>query len=127
MNFGIQVTEPHNHLPVRSPPTRPLTHPLPTLLTNQPTPTPHCPLPTAHQGEDDAALQAALAMSMGGEAPAGGAAAEPEEVAGPGLTADFQGNYELFGITTHKVSARSGPALVSPLGSCFRPAWVLFD
>eukprot|EP00620_Florenciella_sp_RCC1587_P010130 CAMPEP_0182582666 /NCGR_PEP_ID=MMETSP1324-20130603/53214_1 /TAXON_ID=236786 /ORGANISM="Florenciella sp., Strain RCC1587" /LENGTH=511 /DNA_ID=CAMNT_0024799159 /DNA_START=51 /DNA_END=1586 /DNA_ORIENTATION=- len=54
------------------------------------------------EGEDDAALQAALAMSMGGEAPAGGAAAEPEEVAGPGLTADFQGNYELFGITTHK-------------------------
>ena len=59
------------------------------------------------EGEDDAALQAALAMSMGAEAP-DGAASEPEEVAGPGLTADFQGNYELYGITTHKGRAADG-------------------
>jgi hypothetical protein len=49
--------------------------------------------------EDRAALQAALAMSM---AESADAAVAPEPV-GPGLPLDFTGNYELFGVVTHKV------------------------
>jgi ubiquitin carboxyl-terminal hydrolase 14 len=44
---------------------------------------------------EDAALQAALAMSMQGEEEA------PKPV-GPGLPANFQGQYELFAVVTHK-------------------------
>ena len=50
--------------------------------------------------EDRAALQAALAMSMAESADA----AVPPEPVGPGLPLDFSGNYELFGVVTHKVS-----------------------
>jgi hypothetical protein len=45
-----------------------------------------------------AAMKEALAMSLGAEpqhTPAG--------AAGPGLPADFKGNYELFAVVTHKV------------------------
>lgn len=45
--------------------------------------------------EADAALQAALAMSMQGDEEA------PKPV-GPGLPANFQGQYELFAVVTHK-------------------------
>lgn len=41
---------------------------------------------------EDAALKAALAMSM----------EEPSPPVGPGLPADFQGQYELFAVVTHK-------------------------
>lgn len=51
--------------------------------------------------EDRAALQAALAMSMAESADA----AVPPEPVGPGLPLDFAGNYELFGVVTHKVRA----------------------
>lgn len=43
--------------------------------------------------EEDAALQAALAMSV---------APEPGPPVGPGLPADFRGLYELFAVVTHK-------------------------
>lgn len=47
--------------------------------------------------EDAAALEAAKSMSMGAQSP------------GVGLPADFQGNYELYAILTHKGrSADSG-------------------
>lgn len=49
--------------------------------------------------EDRAALQAALAMSMAESADA----AVPPTPVGPGLPLDFTGNYELFGVVTHKV------------------------
>jgi len=45
--------------------------------------------------EEDAALQAALAMSIAPEI-------EPQGPVGPGLPADFQGLYELFAVVTHK-------------------------
>ena len=45
--------------------------------------------------EEDAALKAALAMSMQGEED------QPKPV-GPGLPANFQGQYELFAVVTHK-------------------------
>mmetsp|Transcript_17776 Transcript_17776/g.38722 ORF Transcript_17776/g.38722 Transcript_17776/m.38722 type:complete len:552 (+) Transcript_17776:288-1943(+) len=45
-------------------------------------------------GEEDAALQAALAMSMETD--------EPDDPIGPGLPNDFQGMYELFAVVTHK-------------------------
>jgi ubiquitin carboxyl-terminal hydrolase 14 len=45
--------------------------------------------------EEDAALKAAMAMSMQSE----GDAANP---VGPGLPAQFQGQYELFAVVTHK-------------------------
>lgn len=47
---------------------------------------------------DEAALQAALQLSMGGGS--GGEASS--EIVGPGMPADFQGNYELFAVVTHK-------------------------
>eukprot|EP00611_Tribonema_gayanum_P012172 TRINITY_DN22822_c0_g1_i1.p1 TRINITY_DN22822_c0_g1~~TRINITY_DN22822_c0_g1_i1.p1 ORF type:complete len:617 (-),score=235.18 TRINITY_DN22822_c0_g1_i1:454-2232(-) len=53
----------------------------------------------AGDGEEDEALKAALAMSMGTEvAPT----STPAGAAGPGLPADFKGNYELFAVVTHK-------------------------
>ena len=48
------------------------------------------------EDEDAAELEQALQMSMG-EA----AAAEVETV-GPGLSPDFQGNYEMFAVVTHQ-------------------------
>ncbi|KAL3943013.1 MAG: hypothetical protein SGBAC_002872 [Bacillariaceae sp.] len=48
----------------------------------------------SQENEEDAALKAALAMSMQGDD-----AAEP---VGPGLPANFQGQYELFAVVTHK-------------------------
>jgi len=45
--------------------------------------------------DEDAALQAALAMSMQPET-------EPQPPVGPGLPADFRGLYELFAVVTHK-------------------------
>lgn len=63
----------------------------------------HTPLTTnlnqKTKQEDRAALQAALAMSM---AESADAAVAPTPV-GPGLPLDFTGNYELFGVVTHKV------------------------
>jgi ubiquitin carboxyl-terminal hydrolase 14 len=55
------------------------------------------------EDEDEAALQAALQLSMGGGAEGGGGGGgAAEELVGPGMPADFQGNYELFAIVTHK-------------------------
>lgn len=48
----------------------------------------------SENNEEDAALKAALAMSMQGDN-------APEPV-GPGLPANFQGQYELFAVVTHK-------------------------
>lgn len=50
---------------------------------------------TEEKTEDDAELQAALAMSMQSEESA------PKPV-GPGLPSNFQGQYELFAVVTHK-------------------------
>lgn len=47
---------------------------------------------SGEENEEDAALKAALAMSM----------EEPSPPVGPGLPADFQGQYELFAVVTHK-------------------------
>mmetsp|Transcript_124757 Transcript_124757/g.186358 ORF Transcript_124757/g.186358 Transcript_124757/m.186358 type:complete len:564 (+) Transcript_124757:53-1744(+) len=47
------------------------------------------------ESEEDAALQAALAMSMQSED-------EKPVAVGPGLPANFQGQYELFAVVTHK-------------------------
>lgn len=44
------------------------------------------------------ALKAALAMSVGAEP-----TTTPAGAAGPGLPANFKGNYELFAVVTHKV------------------------
>mmetsp|Transcript_5254 Transcript_5254/g.7263 ORF Transcript_5254/g.7263 Transcript_5254/m.7263 type:complete len:526 (-) Transcript_5254:361-1938(-) len=46
------------------------------------------------EGEDADALKAALALSMQTD--------ESRGLAGPGLPSDFKGNYELFGVVTHK-------------------------
>lgn len=63
------------------------------------------PNPPKHpKQEDRAALQAALAMSMAESADA----AVPPTPVGPGLPLDFTGNYELFGVVTHKVRGRVG-------------------
>lgn len=48
--------------------------------------------------EDDDDLKAALAMSMATDENA----AEEDVFIGPGLPAEFQGRYELFGVVTHK-------------------------
>lgn len=56
--------------------------------------------------QDEAALQAALQLSLGPAAGGGGAAAV--EVAGPGLAPDFMGNYELYGLVTHKGRSADG-------------------
>ena len=70
----------------------------------------------ASMDEDEAALQDALKLSMNDGAGAGvgatTAAAFPGSVSGvdvkvgPGIPQDFQGNYQLFGIVTHKVRSR---------------------
>ena len=57
--------------------------------------------------DDEAALQAALQLSMAADVtppPAGGGGGGGGGLAtvGPGLPADFQGNYEVFAIVTHK-------------------------
>lgn len=56
--------------------------------------------------QDESALQEALKLSMGsGEgqgAGGGGAAAAGGGAIGPGLPADFMGNYEVFALVTHK-------------------------
>jgi ubiquitin carboxyl-terminal hydrolase 14 len=49
----------------------------------------------AEEDEEAAALKAALAMSMQGEE-------EQPAPVGPGLPANFQGQYELFAVVTHK-------------------------
>lgn len=49
--------------------------------------------------EEAAALQAALAMSL---ASADAPPPVPATPVGPGLPLDFKGNYELFGVVTHK-------------------------
>ena len=49
--------------------------------------------------EEDADLQAAIAMSMNDSADAD---AEPQKPLGPGLPDGFQGVYELFAVVTHK-------------------------
>jgi len=63
------------------------------------------------EDEDAAALKAALELSMAagsssGEGGGGGGlaaeAGSAEQSAGPGLPPDFQGNYELFALVTHK-------------------------
>jgi ubiquitin carboxyl-terminal hydrolase 14 len=51
--------------------------------------------------EEDSALQAALQMSMAEGAAAG-------ETAGPGIPEKFTGNYELFGVVTHKGRSSDG-------------------
>ncbi len=60
--------------------------------------------------QDEAALQAALQLSMGAGSGGGGggSGAAAVEVAGPGLAPDFMGNYELFGIVTHKGRSADG-------------------
>ncbi|CAM9587800.1 unnamed protein product, partial [Discosporangium mesarthrocarpum] len=50
------------------------------------------------EGSEEAELQAALAMSMEVET----TPVAKEGAAGPGLPADFKGNYELFAVVTHK-------------------------
>ena len=55
--------------------------------------------------EEDAALKAALAMSMDTDIPTTQAATAVEEAdppIGPGLPKDFQGIYDLFAVVTHK-------------------------
>merc|ERR1719498_1040331 len=47
----------------------------------------------------DDELQKALKMSMEAQ---GAADAEAVDTVGPGIPPDFQGNYELFGLVTHK-------------------------
>ncbi len=54
--------------------------------------------------EDQAALQAALAMSMAESADA----AVPVGPCGPGLPLDFKGMYELFAVVTHKGRTADG-------------------
>jgi len=56
--------------------------------------------------DDAAALKAAMAMSME-PSPA------PSEPVGPGLPDDFQGNYELFAIVTHKGRNADGGHYIS--------------
>lgn len=53
--------------------------------------------------EDNDALQAALAMSMGTKPESG-----PADVAGIGIPEKFTGQYELFGIVTHKGRGSDG-------------------
>jgi hypothetical protein len=50
--------------------------------------------------QDETALQAALQLSMAGGGGGGGIVGT--EVPGPGLPPDFQGNYEVFALVTHK-------------------------
>ena len=52
--------------------------------------------------EMDEEMKAALAMSMTDEASPATTTAGGGEAAGPGLTPDFMGNYELFGVVCHK-------------------------
>ena len=61
--------------------------------------------------EDELALQEALKLSMGGGGGAadGGAAAQDATASvGPGLPADFMGNYEVFALVTHKGRSADG-------------------
>ena len=57
------------------------------------------PTATVSDEEEQAALQAALAMSMAESADA----AVPPTPVGPGLPLDFTGNYELFGVVRESV------------------------
>lgn len=52
----------------------------------------------AEEDEEAAALQAALAMSLA----SADAPPVPQSPVGPGIPLDFKGNYELFGVVTHK-------------------------
>ena len=54
------------------------------------------------EDEDAAALRAAMAMSMDEAGTAEKLPPVPKLPVGPGLPLDFKGNYELFGVVTHK-------------------------
>ena len=86
------------------------------------------------ESSDDPDLQAALAMSMQTDD------AEPDKPVGPGLPADFQGLYELFGVVTHKGrdadgghymswvrAPDSGKAEKIPDTDEFNDDWYVFD
>lgn len=72
--------------------------------------------------EEDAALQAALAMSMQGEEEA------PKPV-GPGLPANFQGEYELFAVVTHKGRDADGGHYMAWVAHTEgdKESWFVFD
>ena len=60
--------------------------------------------------QDEAALQAALQLSLGGGGGGGGVATE---TVGPGLPLDFQGMYEVFALVTHKGRSADGGHYIS--------------
>ena len=70
-------------------------------------------------GEDAAALKAAMEMSLAADA-------EPAEPVGPGLPADFQGNYELFAVVTHKGRSADGGHYVSFVREDEK-RWLVYD
>ena len=70
-------------------------------------------------GEDAAALKAAMEMSLAPDA-------EPAEPVGPGLPADFQGNYELFAVVTHKGRSADGGHYVSFVREDEK-RWLVYD
>ncbi len=72
----------------------------------------------ADDEEMDEEMKAALAMSMASD--------EPTEVAGPGLPADFQGIYELYGVVTHKGRDSSSGHYVSWI-RVDGDNWLVFD